>query len=255
MHLKVESAPYKPIIIIMKKFTLILIISLFLITAYFVEAHQPRLVKEEVIAIENPEVSQAFYAELTSKSQVYTINSEVPFKLYLGLLVPDIPGIEKDVSALIKKEDHEHEHDREKQTHKHDKFKVLLDGSTHEWTSYYEKHAGDDYFIGPALQADDSDSALHPKGVDAEAGEYTVKVFSPDNEGKYVLVVGDKEEFPLFEIINTVIQVPQIKIYFGKSPLSAFSTPTMLGFLAMTLILLTAVIGLVIFAVKGFYKN
>ena len=228
---------------------------LFLITAYSVEAHQPRLVKKAVTAIDNQEVSQAFYAELTGESQVYTINSEVPFKLYLGLLVPDIPGIEKDVSALITKEDHEHEHDSKEHTHKHDKFELLLDGSTHEWTSYYEKHAGDDYFIGPALQVDDSDSALHPKGVDAEAGEYTVKVFSPDNEGKYILVVGDKEEFPLFEIVNTVIQVPQIKSYFGKSPLSAFSTPTMLGFSAITLIFLAAVIGLVIFAVKGFHKN
>ncbi|MBL7045046.1 MAG: hypothetical protein ISR98_00385 [Parcubacteria group bacterium] len=234
----------------MKRIIIILfIIGVFGFITSTIFAHQPRLVKEDIIEIKNPEVSQAFYAELVGTPQIYYIQSENDFSLYVGLLVPDIPNIETDVSAIVREKDYEHESSNE-----HNNFEVLLDGNTHEWTPYYEEHAGDDYFTGPALQAKDSDPTLHPKGVAVSAGEYEIEVFSSDNTGKYVLVVGEKEEFPLREIINTVLQVPQIKAYFGKSVFSAFSTPTMLGFLFTVVILAAIIIALIVFLVRKIYK-
>jgi len=68
-------------------------------------AHQPRIVSEEMTQIENPEVSQAFYTELKGEPDYYQIESEEPFKLYVEILVPDLEGIDKDVSVEISGKD------------------------------------------------------------------------------------------------------------------------------------------------------
>ena len=238
----------------MKIFVPILALFIMLTSVSIANAHQPRLVKHETTIVNNPEVSQAFYAELTGDPHEYKIESDVQFNLYVGLLVPDIAGVEKDFSALITKEEQVHNTGDDNDIHEHDRFEVLLDGPSHKWTPYYEEHAGDDYFIGPALQTDDSDPAFHPKGIAVEAGEYSVEIFSPDNEGKYVLVVGDTEKFPLIEIANTVTRVPQVKEYFNKSPLSAFSTPTMAGFLAIIVLLAVVVVGSITFLIRKMKK-
>jgi hypothetical protein len=228
-----------------KKLTTFLIFFLLLITS-LAQAHQPRLVKENIINVKNPEASQAFYGKLTNTPHIYNLKSENSFNLYVGILVPDVPNIDKDVSVLITKDHDPHDHD----DHNHEEFKVLLDGTTHKWTPYYEQHAGDEYFTGPALQSKDSDPELHPKGVQAEAGSYTIKVFSSDNEGKYVLVIGTKERFPLNEIINTIVTMPQLKIYFEKSPFTAFSTPTMLVFLLIALLFFAVLIIFLVWLMK-----
>jgi len=67
--------------------------------------HQPRIVEgEDITQVENPEVSQAFYGELKREPAYYQIASEDPFKLYVGILVPDLEGIGKDVSVEITRE-------------------------------------------------------------------------------------------------------------------------------------------------------
>ena len=67
-----------------------LLLGFFLLATVSCSSHQPRIVSEEMTQIENPEVSQAFYAELKGKSDYYQIESEEPFKLYVGILVPDL---------------------------------------------------------------------------------------------------------------------------------------------------------------------
>ncbi|MEA1963902.1 MAG: hypothetical protein U9O41_02095 [Candidatus Aerophobetes bacterium] len=89
-------------------------------------------------------------------------------------------------------------------------------------TYYYEEFGGDSYYKGPELRSNPDEEGL-PRGVDVSEGEYTIRVFSPNNEGKYVLIVGEKEEFPLEEIIHTLIVLPQLKAdFFEKSPLTAY---------------------------------
>lgn len=66
-------------------------------------AHQPRLVTQDrVVEIKNPEVSQAFYGVMKGVPAHYRIVSGEPFDLYVRLLVPDVKGVAKDVSAEIK---------------------------------------------------------------------------------------------------------------------------------------------------------
>ena len=77
------------------------------------------------------------------------------------------------------------------------------------------------------------------------AGIYTIEVFSPDNLGRYVLVVGDQEELSVQEAIGALSILPAIKKdFFNKSPFSALFT-----WLAFYLLLLALAVLLPIMAI------
>ncbi len=214
----------------MRKFFLLSLIFLLFISD-IVFAHQPRLVSEQFTLIRNPEISQAFYGNLKEKSDYYQINSDEEFNLYVGVLVPDIENIDKDVSVKIVLE-----HDHEK---KHEETEYFLNGTDYEWTYYYEEFGGDSYYQGPELK------------TIAEKGTYIIEVFSQDNKGKYVLVVGEKEEFPLDEFINTIITLPRLKEeFFEKPAYTAF-----FNLIGLFLLLIIVVIVAIIFVIFRFIKK
>jgi len=163
-------------------------------------AHQPRIVKPNSgpVTVEQPEVSKAYYGELRGRPQLFEISSETPFVLYVNVLVPKIPDIEKNVSAAI---------------YSGGKQVAALNGVRFKWAVFHEPFAGDDYYKGPEFS----------KRV--EAGTYSVKVFSPINRGKYVLAIGEKEEFPFGEAMRAFAAVVRLKSdFFGKSPLSILTS-------------------------------
>lgn len=156
-------------------------------------AHQPRIVSsEEITEIKKPDVSQAFYGNLTGKPHFFKINSGKYQEIYFGILVPDLINIDKDVSLKI---------------YFNDEIVGSLNGQNYEWKSFYEEFGGDYYYQGPE------------KKFSLNEGLYTIKVFSPDNQGKYVLVVGQEEKFPVTEIINTIMVLPKIKKDFFEKPI------------------------------------
>jgi hypothetical protein len=177
--------------------------ALALLFAGVAHAHQPRIVEgSNVVEIQNPEVSQAFYGELKGEPQLFRIQVDRPFKLYVGLLVPDVPEARKDLSVEITSDNQP---------------LYRLDGTTWEWKRFYEEFGGDWYWSGPETSPIGKTSTLSPNGT------YEIKVFSPSNQGKYSLAVGEIESFPLNEIGNTIVRMPWIKSHiFDKSPLSAF---------------------------------
>jgi hypothetical protein len=183
-------------------------------------AHQPRLVSESFNEVRDPEISQAFYAELKGKPDVYRIESDMPFVLYIGILVPDLEGIDRDVSAEITLEPYgEHEHEI-----------VLLNSSSVEWTQYYEEFAGDSYYKGPEFEQE------------VGPGIYEIRVSSPDNYGKYVLVVGRKEVFTLGDTIDTILTLPGLKQDFFEKPFytAYFNLIGIFLFISLLLILAAA---------------
>lgn len=193
----------------MRKLILILVVFFLLITIS--SAHQPRIVSDNFTSVEKPEVSQAFYGKLDGNPHYYQIDSEKPYKLYVSLSVPDIKGIDKDVSAEITRIHDDTYND----------LHVLLNGTAHNWTRYYENFGGDYYYRGPELGINRNDNL--PQGINVSSGTYNIKVFSPDNEGKYVLVVGYKETWTVDEFINTILTLPELKSeFFEKSPLTAY---------------------------------
>ncbi len=174
-------------------------------------AHQPRLVGDRPsIEVRDPEVSQAFYARLAGEPQTYRIPSEVPFRLYVNLLVPDLPGIETDYVAVVFREGDGGGGPL-----------ARLDGTAAVWRPFFEPFGGDRYRVGPELDR------IVPAGI------YTVVVRSADNIGKYVLAVGRTERFPPREMARTIAALPKLKTYFGRSPWTAFfnlSGAFLLGF-------------------------
>ncbi len=179
------------------------IFSLFLFSVPPALAHQPRFVREaKNIEVQNPDISQAFYGEFTGEPVVYEIKAEKSFELYIGLLVPDLSGIKKDVSAQVIL-----------QSETGEKEILNLDGQNYKWTKFFEEFAGDDYWQGPEGRKED-----------AEPGTYIVTVSRPGNFGKYVLAIGETESFPPGETIKTLWTLPALKKdFFNKSPWSAFN--------------------------------
>ena len=94
----------------------------------------------------------------------------------------------------------------------------VLDGTHANWTQYHEEFGNDNYLWGPEYGNVSS-------GISVPAGTYLIVVSSPNNRGKYVLVTGWKEEFPLNEALHAIIVMPQLKEYFGKSKVAAIESP------------------------------
>jgi len=173
-------------------------------------AHQPRLIRDKPsVEVQNPEISQAFYAWLNGSAQSYYIRSETPFRLYVNLLVPDLPGIGKDYTAVIYKKEASGEQALGK-----------LEGQGFDWRPFFEPFGGDRYLLGPEWDRS------------VEAGTYIVVVTNPGLRGKYALAVGKKEKFPPGEWIRTARVLPQLKReFFEKSPLKAYFNLTGVVFL------------------------
>lgn len=166
-----------------------------------VAAHQPRLETginasmSNPIIIENPEISQAFYGTLYGSPDYYKISSDVPFKFYLNLLVPQSPGIPADfVSAQV--------------LDTNGNILLTLNGTNYTWTPYFEEFGGDYYLKGPEVTEQ------------LPAGTYYIKVFNTENQGKYSIAVGNIESFPLDESLKILITIPLLKEQFFGKPIT-----------------------------------
>ena len=128
-----------------------------------------------------------------------TSGAKLPLRLYVNLLVPDMPGVETDYEAVIYR-----------MGEATGSVLARLDGKAYDWRPFFEPFGGDHYRLGPEYDED------------VPAGAYTVVVSSPDNQGKYALAVGKIEKFPPGEMARTIVTLPKLKKYFGKSPWTAY---------------------------------
>jgi hypothetical protein len=162
-------------------------------------AHQPRITESRKTIVPDPEVSKAYYGKLAGEPDVYVINATAPFDLYVNVLVPDIAGQKKDVSAVVLKDG---------------KQIVNLDGASFTWKEFFEEFGHDSYLQGPEYKAK------------AEAGNYEIRVSSPNNNSKYSLAIGEIEAFNFKESLNALTLIPQLKKdFFNKSPIDFFLSP------------------------------
>jgi hypothetical protein len=186
-----------------------------LATPAFIFAHQPRIVENTpVTIIEDPEISKAYYGELTGEPHVFRIDSDREFDFYMNVLVPDVPSAKKDVSAALINPDHP------------EVPLVIVGGIEAEWKQFFEEFARDSYW-----QVDEYRTRL-------EAGAYEIRVWSSNNDSAYSLAVGETESFDFGEILNAYIKIPQIKsFFFEKSAFSALFTPFIGGPFGILLIL------------------
>lgn len=189
-------------------------------------AHQPRLVSDGVVFVENAEVSKAYYDVLNGTPRTYIIDSQQAFSLYLNLLVPKSSNPDGRYSAIV------YEIDAGRKIEM-----ARVNAGDVEWTEFYEEYGGDYYLKGPEYK-----KAL-------PGGRYEIEVYSADNLGKYVIAIGDKEEFPPLEIVKTFLIMPVLKVkFFQYSPLILLSSTIGIAWLIIIVILLL-VIGFILFRI------
>lgn len=174
-------------------------------------AHQPRLVQSKRTVVPSPEISKAYYSTLSGEPDVYTIPATAAFDLYVGVLVPDIAGQKKDVSAVVLKDGAQI---------------AVLDGTAFAWKQFFEPFGHDTYWQGPEYKAR------------AEAGTYEIRVSSANNNSKYSLAVGEIEAFNFKESINALTLIPQLKKdFFHESPINFILSPIGWGLIVILYIL------------------
>jgi hypothetical protein len=187
-----------------------LFLSVFLLPTV-TSAHQPRIVTENPTTVTLPEVSKAYYGKLSGESAAYTITVDKPFALYVSVLVPDIAGQKKDVSAVILKDG---------------KQIALLDGTSFEWKKFFEPFGHDTYWQGPEYKAQ------------GDAGTYEIRVSSSNNDSKYSLAIGEIEAFDFKEGMNALTLIPQLKKdFFNESPVNFILSPFGWGLILIMFVL------------------
>jgi hypothetical protein len=166
-------------------------------TAY---AHQPYMVTDTgVTRVDKPEVSKAFYSELSGKPAVYEIVGQDSFDLYVNILVPDEVGMPTDLSVTV--------------TRGTDTV-AALDGPSYNWTRFYEPFGGDSYLMGPEAR------------LRVGRGTYVATVSRPGYEGRYVLAVGEREEASLGDMVRIIGLMPRLKRdFFHKASIRALTDP------------------------------
>jgi hypothetical protein len=189
-------------------------LSLLVIVPAIALAHQPRLTESRETLVPEPEISKAYYGKLTGEPDTYIIESATPFDLYVNVLVPDIKGHKKDVSAAVIKGGET------------DTPLATLGGVDAEWKKFYEPFGVSTYWRGPEYKER------------AEAGRYEVRVWSSNNDSKYSLAIGEGEFFDRYEIWNALRLVPRIKSdFFEESPISFIKSPFGYGLIILMYIL------------------
>ncbi|MDD3985287.1 MAG: hypothetical protein PHY59_05265 [Methanobacterium sp.] len=179
-----------------------LILFLFIIILFIgnATAHQPRVVvgidttTTNPIIIENPDLMQAFYGNLNGKSDYYQINSNVSFELCLGITVPACKGLGGSLPSV-------------QVTDLSGKPLFTLNGTTGTWKPFIGEFK-DFYLDGPVISKNVS------------AGIYKIKVFNGNNDGKYLLIIGNNEMFNAEDILQDIVNAPILKEHFFGKPVT-----------------------------------
>lgn len=184
----------------------------FLLVIFFsinIFAHQPRLneegdygmSKDYPYIIKDPEISKAIYSTLDGVEHFYKIKSDEDFNMYAGITVAkqdDCPDEYKKFSFSILDEN----------------FNTLhtFDGESFKWWSWYEEYGEKWYWVGPEYGADFKSTNVFKKGT------YYLKIYNNNNEGNYVLAVGDIEKFNALVIGKMMLVLPKInKKFWNKN--------------------------------------
>ena len=198
------------------------------------EAHIPVLVEQsslhDITRIETPEITHAYYGTLKDFPHTYEIVSREPFTLFAEVLMPDKKESETIVSGIIIREIGGGGRVTEV-------ARMLARDAT--WDSFYEPIGGDRYLRGTSYEGEQP------------AGTYRIEVTAPDNDQKYVLVVGKREDFGNIGYFESVRRVAGVKAFFGKSRIMVIQSPLVY----VPLLLLVLIGGCIYYRRKQNNKN
>lgn len=178
-------------------------------------AYVPYIVSGTETAVSETETSRAFYGKLQGTPHVFHLSSDTPLHLYLNIMVPDVAGQKKDIMAAVIELAHP------------EPAMAILDGVNGTWTKIHDGLGNDDYLKGPEFKA-----VVPP-------GSYDIRVWSPNNDSAYVLIVGEKDSYSPFSAFHTLRTLGDVKsLFFGKSAAAAYVSPLALIFYSIVAIFL-----------------
>jgi len=169
----------------------------------------------EKINVTEPEISKAYYGNLSGKPHIYTISTSSPIDLYVNVLVPFIVGPEKNVIVKI---------------FKGEQLMGILSPKKGDWKEFFEPFGHSMYWKGPEFK------------VRADAGKYKIHIQSTEKSIRYVLATGEIEAFDGPESLNAILLIPKLKKdFFEESSLSFILSPLGWGYvlLLQLLVILT----------------
>jgi hypothetical protein len=179
----------------------------FFIAPYSADANIPILVEPQeqyqVIHIDEPDVSQAFYGTLKDAPHTFEITPAEQLNLFVEIQVPNTSFAHNNVSGIIVRQLTEGGVEEVARLHARDA----------SWESFFEPLSGDSYRRGPRYEGEIS------------PGTYFIEVSTPDNREPYVLIVGTKEDRTHIGYFETIARIAQVKVFFDKSQFTVVQSP------------------------------
>jgi hypothetical protein len=183
-------------------------IVLFFGVALRADAHIPVVIEQatlhDITLITDPVLSEAFYGRLQDMPHTYEMRLRDPIDFKMEILLPDIEGVSKDISAIVIEETGNRGQVREV---------TRLLGRNATWDPFFEPWGGDRYLKGGEFSAH------------LEPGVYRIEMSTPDNNAPYVLVVGTNETWGDIGYFEMVHRIASVKNFFGKSELLVIESP------------------------------
>lgn len=190
----------------MYKYFLLSAVSFFSVVTYtqaFSATLEEVPVQYDVVKIDTPEVKQIILGELNDSPEMYEISSDQPFKLTVSLraLPKSLSPLPANFTGLIIKQ----------KAVRGVEEVARLKAVEANWEELRDSSTGLSYQNGPNFSQD------------MASGTYRVEVSTPDNHGKYLLVIGDQtDDNGYFTNLGNVATVYE---FYGLSKIRMFSSP------------------------------
>ncbi len=174
----------------------------------------------EVITIQNPEIEQLLLGELTDAPEMFEIVSEVPFTLTAEIrAIPNTSGATlPQLSGIIV---------RQKEIRGVEEV-ARLNASEVPWTVLTDPESGLVYQVGPYFSEQ------------VEAGTYRLEVSNPNNQGKYLLLIGNQKDSNGY--FASLADIKRVYAFYDLNSIRMVSSPYVFYPLGAT-ILITTIIG------------
>lgn len=164
---------------------------LFIIFSTNTFAFHPVFVDSENISVQDPKKLKVYYGELESSPHFYRIEASEEFIMSVAVLTPYDSGNRFNLSIITNNKT------------------ISVQG---EWNEYFDNFANNRYYKGPEYNQLVKD------------GEYVIKVFNENNEGKYALMIGTENQYAAKDIFNAVFVMPKIKKeFFGEKAITGYN--------------------------------
>jgi hypothetical protein len=225
----------------MKRYSIVLATLLLLMTTTAVLAHKPIFVdplsnttRANAIKISDPEISWAVYAQLSQADEVnyYRFEGKRGLRVQIEMSVPRIESARDfgfDVALIGKGLT--------------DEVHVPVALETGEGVIVVADEGQDDarVFDEPFTQTAYWQSQALSAELPAD-GTYTIAVYDPHGRtGKYVLAIGEREDFGVGDIANMPSIVLRVHEFFGDDVRRAFIVPLGIGLLVSVLVLVSTI--------------